>query len=106
MFTNFDWIGATRWTPVRMRSRACSVTTLRVALERSLYFSKRRGQPEASYRAASEKVRNHRLKEALYDCAATPHPVGVIAAEVLKHSQFSSENIEEKMQIALSEQRL
>jgi|SRR5262245_10097801 len=106
MFTNFDWIEAMRSSPVMIIILACSVITLGFALERSLYFWKRRGQPEAFYRAASEKVRNHRLKEALYDCAATPHPVGVIAAEVLKHSQFSSENIEEKMQIALSEQRL
>ena len=106
MFTNFDWIGAMRSSPVMIIILLCSVITLGFALERAVYFWKRRGRPDAFYLAAAEKVRTGRLKEAVFDCMATMHPVGPVAAEVLRNTHLPSAAVEEKMHIALSEQRL
>jgi len=106
MFSNFDWIGAMRSSPVMIIILACSVLTLGFALERLLYFWKRRGRAESMYQTACEKVRIGKLREAMFDCAATVHPVGPVAAEVLKNVHLPAAALEEKMQIALSEQRL
>ena len=46
MFADFDWIGAMRSSPVMIVILACSVVTLGFALERALYFWKRRGRAE------------------------------------------------------------
>jgi biopolymer transport protein ExbB len=106
MFENFDWIGAMRSSPVMVAILGCSVVALGFALERMLYFWKRRGDAATFYRQASEKVRAGNVKEALWVCAATPHPVGAVASQVLKSAHLPPEAIEEKLQIALSEQRL
>ena len=106
MFANFDWIGAMRSSPVMIAILACSVITLGYSLERILYFWKRRGDASAFYRQASEKVRGGNVKEALWVCVATPHPVGPVSAELLKNAHLSPDGMEEKLQIALSEQRL
>ena len=106
MFANFDWIGAMRTSPVMLVILACSVVTLGYALERLLYFWKRRGRPEAVFKAACEKVRGGRVEEAVWACMASPHPVGAISAEVLKNQNLPIDVQEEKMHIALSEQRL
>jgi len=106
MFANFDWIGAMRSSPVMVIILICSVVTLGFALERALYFWKRRGSPDTFFRQASDKVRAGRIKEAVFDCMATPHPVGAVAAEVLRNAHLSGSAVEEKMHIVLSEQRL
>jgi len=106
MFTNFDWIGAMRSSPVMVIILMCSVVTLGFALERVLYFWKRRGKPEEFYRATCDKLRAGRLDDARKECERTPHPVGAVAGEVLKGIGQSGDGIEERMQIALSEQRL
>ncbi len=106
MFENFDWIGAMRNSPVMVVILCCSVLTFGFALERLLYFWKRRGNPEEVYRQASEKVRTGRVKEAVWTCAATKHPVGPVAIRVLESADQPDDVVEEKLQIALSEQRL
>ncbi len=106
MFTNFDWIGAMRSSPVMIAILLCSVIAVGFALERFLYFWKRRGDAAAFYRQVSEKVRSGHLKEALWVCTATPHPVGEVAAAVIKNAHLAPESIEEKLQIALGEQRM
>lgn len=106
MFENFDWLAAMRASPVMVVILCCSVVTLGFALERMLYFWKRRGNAEALYKVASEKVRAGGLKEAAWACASMPHPVGPVSAEVLRAADLPPEAAEEKLQIALSEQRL
>jgi biopolymer transport protein ExbB len=106
MFANFDWIGAMRSSPVMVIILLCSVVTLGFALERVVYFWRRKGRPDAFYQRAAEKVRGGRLKEAVFDCMATTHPVGPVAAEVLRNAHLSTSAVEEKMHIVLSEQRL
>ena len=106
MFANFDWIGAMRSSPVMVIILMCSVVTLGFAFERLLYFWKRRGNPESFYKATCDKVRNGRVQDALNECLGNPHPLGAVAAEVLKNAHMPHDAIEEKMHIALSEQRL
>jgi biopolymer transport protein ExbB/TolQ len=106
MFTNFDWIGAMRTSPVMLVIIGCSVVALGYTLERFLYFWKRRGDVAAFYRQASEKVRAGSLKEALWVCTATPHPVGAVSAQIIKNAHLPADALEDKLQIAMSEQRL
>jgi biopolymer transport protein ExbB len=106
MFENFDWIGAMRTSPVMIIILACSVATLGFAIERAGYYWKRRGNPEDVLRQAAGQVRSGHVSEAVWTCQSTAHPAGPVAAEVLKNAHLPADAIEEKMQIALSEQRL
>jgi biopolymer transport protein ExbB len=106
MFEHFDWIAAMRNSPVMVLILACSVVTLGLAIERMSYFMKRRGNPDQVLAQASEKLRAGSLKEAVWSCSASSHPVGPVASEVLKSAHMSPDAVEEKLQIALSEQRL
>jgi len=106
MFENFDWLGAVRTSPVMVVILLCSVITFGFTIERALYFWKRRDDPSELRRQVTEKVRSGAPKEALWLCAAQPHPAGAVSAAVLKHAHQSSEAIEEQLQIVLSEQRL
>ena len=64
MFENFDWIGAMRSSPVMIIILACSVVTVGYALERMVYFWKRRNDPTSQIQAAAEQVRGGHVKEA------------------------------------------
>src|SRR5262249_47567189 len=39
-------------------------------------------------------------------CASTPHPMGPVASQVLAHVDLPADEIEERLQISLSEQKL
>jgi len=106
MFENFDWINAMRNSPVMIIILVCSVITFGFALERLVYFWKRQGHPDQVLSGALERLRSGNLKEAAWQCATSPHPVGAVARQVIENSTMSSDAIEEKMQIALSEQKL
>ena len=106
MFENFDWIQAMRTSPVMLVILGCSVVTLGFALERALYFWKRRGNPDAVLHGALEHARQGQIKEALWVCRSTTHPVGPVAASLLQSANLPSEIVEEKLHIALSEQKL
>jgi biopolymer transport protein ExbB/TolQ len=51
-------------------------------------------------------VRAGKIREATWTCTGTNHPAGAVAGAVLCHLHLSASEIEEKLQIALSEQRL
>jgi biopolymer transport protein ExbB len=106
MFENFDWIEAMRTSPVMLVILGCSVVTLGFALERIIYFWKRRGNPEALMASALAKVRSGGLREAEWELKGSSHPVGPVAAKIVQSAHESPDVVEEKLQIALSEQRL
>jgi biopolymer transport protein ExbB len=106
MFENMDWIAAMRSSPVMIIILCCSVVTLGYALERALYFMRHGGNADRMLRDALEHVHAGRLKEAAWACSSSHHPAGVVAAQVFKHSHLTEEAQEDKLQIALSEQRL
>jgi biopolymer transport protein ExbB/TolQ len=106
MFENFDWIEAMRTSPVMLIIFGCSVLTLGYGLERAIYFMRRRGNPEALMTRALARVRSGNWKEAEWELAKSTHPVGAVAAQVIAAAQLSPEAAEERLGIALSEQRL
>ena len=106
MFENFDWIGAMRSSPVMVVILCCSVLTVGFALERLYYFTKRRGNPDNVLATALIALRGGNREEAIRVVAASPHPFGPVAAEMLKSSDLPPEVVEEKLQIVLSEQRM
>jgi biopolymer transport protein ExbB len=106
MFENFDWLEAMRTSPVMLVILACSVITFGFALERIIYFWKRRQDPDGMMQKVAEQVRSGNMKEALWTCSASPHPAGAVAAQVLKHAALPADHQEERLQITLSEQRL
>jgi len=106
MFENFDWIGAMRSSPVMVIIMLCSVLTVGFAMERMIYYTRRRGNPDGVLATALIAVRGGNREEATRVLNGSSHPFGAVAAEMLKSSELSAEAVEEKLQIALSEQRM
>jgi biopolymer transport protein ExbB/TolQ len=106
MFENFDWIAAMRNSPVMLVILGCSVITFGFALERFVYFWKRRQSPDQTIARIAEQARAGNVKDALWACNGSPHPAAAVVAQVLKSADLPADAQEEKLQIALSEQRL
>jgi biopolymer transport protein ExbB len=106
MFEDFNWIEAMRKSPVMLIILACSVVTFGLAIERALYYWRRRGDAEGLLRQVLEKARSGGMREAAWKCRITVHPAAAVAAQVLESAGLPPDAQEEKLQIALSEQRL
>src|SRR5436853_515835 len=106
MFEHFDWFGAMRTSPVMIIILGASVLTVGFALERALYFWKRRGDPDATLTAALASLRDGDLRGASRACDQTPHPMGAVTKTVIAHADLPPDDVEEHLQIALSEQKL
>jgi biopolymer transport protein ExbB len=106
MFTEFNWIEATGASPIFMVLVGCSIVTLAIALERAWYFWKRSGNPDDMLEKCLQKIRSGHVKEAMWVCDSAPHPVGKVASEVFRTGRRKGESFEEKLQIALSQQKL
>jgi biopolymer transport protein ExbB len=106
MFTEFNWIEATGSSPVFMVLVGCSVVTLAVALERAWYFWKRSGNPDETLEQATEKIRAGQIEEAAWTCESSQHPMGKVASEIFRTGRRKGESYEEKLQVALSQQKL
>jgi biopolymer transport protein ExbB len=106
MFADFDWVQALRTSPILMVLVACSVVTLAVALERALYFRRRGGDPDAALTKALTGLRQGRADEARWACTSLEHPAGAVCAEVFDHPESLPGPREERIEIALSRQKL
>lgn len=105
MFTEFNWMDATSNSPIFLVLVLCSVVTLGMALERVFYYSRRRGNTDEAMQRALKKIRNGQVREASWACETCSHPMGPVAVEVFKNTA-SSHSLEERLQIALSKQKL
>jgi biopolymer transport protein ExbB len=106
MFENFDWIQAIRTSPVMLIILACSVMTFGLAIERLLYYGRRSRISARALTEVVERARKGELKEAAFACGHIKHPFGPVGAEMLKSLHQTPDHQEERMSIALSEQRL
>jgi biopolymer transport protein ExbB len=106
MFEHFDWIGALRGSPVMVVLFACSVLTFGYAIERTLYFWKRRGNADLLLATALQQVRAGQLRDAAWSCRTAQHPFGPVASEVIRNGHLPAAAQEEKLQIGLSEARM
>jgi biopolymer transport protein ExbB len=106
MFQDFDWIQAMRTSPVMILIIACSIVTAGFALERLLYFWRRRDHVDTVVRAALDRIRDGDLKGAARECSRSKHPFGPVAAEVLQSIDRNPAEADEMLNIALAEQRI
>lgn len=106
MITEFNWFEATGSSPIFLVLIGCSIVTLTVALERAWYFWKRAGNPDETLQTAARKIRAGQIKEAIWTCESSPHPLGQVAASVFRIGRRKGEGYEEKMQVELSQQKL
>ncbi len=106
MLTDFNWFEATGSSPIFIVLIGCSMVTLAVVLERVWYFWKRSGNPDKMLEVSIKKIREGRIKEAAWACDSTVHPVGKVAAEVFKTGARNLESLEERLQVALSQQKI
>lgn len=106
MFQDFDWLQAMRTSPVMVVILACSVISMAFALERLIYFWKRRDRVDAVAKVALERVREGDLRGAMRECARSRHPFGPVGVVVLENAHQRGAVAEETLQIALAEQRL
>ncbi len=106
MFSSFSWIDAITTSPISLVLVICSVVTLGAALERIYYYSKRRGNPDDTFRKAVFRIREGKLREAELVCENTTHPLGSVGLEVLRGADKPEETFEERLHVALSVQRL
>lgn len=106
MFENFDWIQAMRSSPVMVIILFCSVLTAGFAIERTIYFLKRRGNPDQLLASALVAVRSGNREEAIRILSSNPHPMGPVGAEMVRSIDEPNQVVEERLHIAMSEQRL
>jgi biopolymer transport protein ExbB len=106
MFAEFDWVEATRSSPILLVLFVCSLVTLAVAIERALYFRRRSGDPDQTLMRALESIRNGRSSEAAVHCDNSPHPMGQVASQVLSGGELLPTSFEERLQMALTRQKL
>ena len=106
MFADFNWMEALRTSPVLWVILFCSVLTLGYALERTLYFWKRRGNPDATLSSALVAVRSGNIEEGVRVLHAEPGPLGPVGTVMLRNADADMEAAEERLQIALSEEKL
>jgi biopolymer transport protein ExbB len=106
MFAEFDWVEATRSSPILLVLLVCSMVTLAVAIERILYFRRRSGDADLTLVKTLESLRKGNPSEAIAHCEHSTHPMGQVAAQVLSDSDLLPNSFEERLQITLNRQKL
>lgn len=106
MFENFDWIQAMRSSPVMVIILFCSVLTAGFAIERALYFWKRRGNPDSVLASALVAVRSGNRDEAIRVLSTTAHPLSAAGTEMVRSMDEPNNMAEERLHIVMSEQRM
>jgi len=106
MFEQFDWLATVRASPVMMALLVCALLTVGYAFERLIYFAVRGGSADQALSLARSSLRAGNEEETLRVLNRCSHPFGSIALEMLCTAGAPGEVVEEKLQIALSRQRL
>jgi biopolymer transport protein ExbB len=104
--SDINWTETILSSHISLLLCAFSVITIGVAMERFVYFWNRRGNPDATLAKALECVRKGRVSEAVSACESTKHPFGPVASHILTAGRIDGSIGEEKLQVALSEQKL
>ncbi len=103
---NFDWIKLTSESPVLISLIAFSVVTMGVTIERIYYYWTRRGNADAIAREVTQRARKGEIKEAIWTCEHAGHPAGATMQVVIGAIGESNNDIDERVIVALSEQKL
>jgi len=106
MFAEFDWIEATRNSPIMVALIGCSVVTLAAVFERALYYRRRSSDAHRFLADVLKSVRAGKVDEARWACKQATHPAAAAMLSVLERMGQSLAAVEEGLQITLSEQKL
>jgi biopolymer transport protein ExbB len=106
MLGEFNWMDVVGSSPIVMVLIGFSIITLGIVIERTLYYGRRNGKPDATFEVALSKLRRGRKGEAIRTCESCTHPMGPVAAQILDSESRDTEEAEERLQIALSHQKL
>jgi len=106
MLGEFNWMDVIGSSPIVMVLIGFSVITLGIVIERALYYMKRNGKPDKAFETAMSMLRRGRKGEAVRACESCTHPMGAVAAQILDSESSDPEEAEERLQIALSQQKL
>ncbi len=106
MLGEFNWMDVVGSSPIVMVLIGFSIITLGIVIERALYYMKRNGKPEKAFETAMSLLRRGRKTEAIHACESCNHPMGSVAAQILDSESNDPEEAEERLQIALSQQKL
>jgi biopolymer transport protein ExbB len=106
MLGEFNWMDVVGSSPIVMVLIGFSVITLGIVIERALYYMKRNGKPDEVFAAALSKLRHGQKAEAVRACESCTHPMGTVAAQILDSESRDPDEAEERLQIALSHQKL
>jgi biopolymer transport protein ExbB len=93
-------------SPISLLIIACSIVMVGIAIERSLYYGKRKGNPDGTLATVLGKLRSGEVKEALWALENCVHPLGKVGVHILKRERDGRETAEEQLEIALSEQKM
>jgi biopolymer transport protein ExbB len=103
--SHFNWIEALTTSPISLVLLGFSVLTLGTALERAMFYWKRRGNPDTTLARILENLRGGDRRQATWLCRETAHPMGPACEQAIA-SGPSERAFEERLQICLSEQKL
>lgn len=106
MLTEFNWTDAIGGSPIFLVLIGCSIVTLGIVLERAYYFWKREGKPDKTLSQCLRKLQYGDVNSAEAACETTAHPMGAVAREIFRKTAGHLESLEERMQIAMSQQKL
>jgi biopolymer transport protein ExbB len=106
MLAEFNWTNTITSSPIFIVLIGFSIVTLGIALERIVYYWRRRDDADGTLERATKKIKQGNLREALWECERSVHPMGLVATEVFKNVTAAAQSLEERLQIALSRQKL
>jgi biopolymer transport protein ExbB len=105
MLAEFNWMQAAG-SPVMIALMLCSVVAFGIAAERAWFYSKFRGNAGAIARDAIRLIRLNNMTEAAHVCRNAAHPVGPVSATLFENKNEDVTSIEERLHVALSQQKL
>jgi biopolymer transport protein ExbB len=106
MVPNISWLDTLRtsWTFIAL---ICfSIVCVGIAIERSWYYFKRRGNPDKTLEDVTRLLHRGDIAEAVRASESCSHPMGPVAAQILRGEYTEEEEAEEQLQIGLSQQKL
>jgi biopolymer transport protein ExbB len=106
MFSEFNWWKLTAESPSMIALIFFSIITFGVAIERALYFWRRRGNPDTTAQEVMQRMRKNEVKEALWTCGHSNHPVGAVLEVVVGSPADEIDDVDERIYVALSRQKL
>ena len=106
MFAEFNWYEWMSNSPIFLVLILCSVVTLAVAVERAFYFFGRRGDCDQCLLVSMKKIRTGDIGAAATAIEATTHPVAQVAGQVFESGKNLGETLEERLTVALSQQKM